>query len=159
MSVVSTGKIESMNADDGSTGVGARVLQVDSLSVVFDGGRVVDSVSLEVARGEVVGLVGANGSGKTTLVRTIAGLSSAESGVVRIDGRVASEAGGSDGVEMSQGDRARMLAYMPQLAESHPFTALETVLMGRYPHLGRFELEGSGDRELAWLMMLDNYFQ
>ena len=153
MSVVSTGKIESMNADDGSTGVGARVLQVDSLSVVFDGGRVVDSVSLEVARGEVVGLVGANGSGKTTLVRTIAGLSSAESGVVRIDGRVASEAGGSDGAEMSQGDRARMLAYMPQLAESHPFTALETVLMGRYPHLGRFELEGSGDRELAWLTM------
>ena len=142
-----------MNADDGSTGVGARGLQVDSLSVVFDGGRVVDSVSLEVTRGEVVGLIGANGSGKTTLVRTIAGLSSAESGVVRIDGRVASEAGGSDGVEMSQGDRARMLAYMPQLAESHPFTALETVLMGRYPHLGRFELEGSGDRELAWLMM------
>ena len=152
MSVVSTGKIESMNADDASA-VGSRVLQVEGLSVAFDGRRVVDSVSLDVARGEVVGLVGANGSGKTTLVRTIAGLLSAESGVVRIDGQLASDVGGSGGAEMSRGARARMLAYMPQLAESHPFTALETVLMGRYPHLGRFELEGSGDRELAWAAM------
>jgi iron complex transport system ATP-binding protein len=131
----------------------SRVLEVEGLSVAFDGGRVVDSVSLDVVRGEVVGLVGANGSGKTTLVRTIAGLLSAESGVVTIDGRLASDAGGSGGAGMSQGDRARMLAYMPQLAESHPFTALETVLMGRYPYLGRFELEGSGDRELAWAAM------
>jgi len=144
--------IESMNADDASV-VGSRVLQVEGLSVAFDGRRVVDSVSLDVARGEVVGLVGANGSGKTTLVRTIAGLLSADSGVVRIDGQLASDVGGSGGSEMSRGDRARMLAYMPQLAESHPFTALETVLLGRYPHLGRFELEGSGDRDLAWAAM------
>ena len=38
---------------------------------------------------------------------------------------------------------------MPQHDARHPFTALETVLMGRYPHLGRFELEGAGDREIA----------
>ena len=138
---------------DGASAVGSRVLEVEELSVAFDGRRVVDSVSLDVARGEVVGLVGANGSGKTTLVRTIAGLLSAESGVVRVDGRLASDAGGSGAGEMSQGDRARILAYMPQLAESHPFTALETVLMGRYPHLGRFGLEGSGDRDLAWAAM------
>ena len=155
MSSVSAGKIELMTSD-GDSVVGSRVLWVEGLSVGFDGRRVVDLVSLDVARGEVVGLVGANGSGKTTLVRTIAGLLQAESGVVRIDGRLASDAGGSDGSdgkEMSQGDRSRMLAYMPQLAESHPFTALETVLMGRYPYLGRFELEGSGDRDLAWAAM------
>ena len=151
-SSVSTENSESVPSD-GASVVGSRVLEVDGLSVAFDGRLVVDSVSLDVARGEVVGLVGANGSGKTTLVRTIAGLLSAESGVVKIDGRLASDAGGSGGGEMSKGDRARMLAYMPQLAESHPFTALETVLMGRYPYLGRFELEGSGDRDLAWAAM------
>ena len=153
LKVDSNRKLEYAVADKHSAVVGSRVLEVEGLSVAFDGHRVVDSVSLDVARGEVVGLVGANGSGKTTLVRTIAGLLQAESGVVRIDGRLASDAVGSGGGEMSQGDRARMLAYMPQLAESHPFTALETVLMGRYPHLGRFELEGSGDRDLAWAAM------
>jgi iron complex transport system ATP-binding protein len=38
---------------------------------------------------------------------------------------------------------------MPQTAERHPFTALELVLMGRYPHLGRFQLEGRADVEVA----------
>jgi iron complex transport system ATP-binding protein len=38
---------------------------------------------------------------------------------------------------------------MPQTAERHPFTALELVLMGRYPHLGRFQLEGRADVEIA----------
>jgi iron complex transport system ATP-binding protein len=153
MSGTSVEKSGFVNAD-GDSGVSARVLEVEGLSVAFDGSRVVDSVSLEVARGEVVGLVGANGSGKTTLVRTIAGLLKAETGAVRVDGRMASDASGT-GVsgQMSQGERARKLAYMPQLAESHPFTAFEAVLMGRYPYLGRFELEGSGDRDLAWAAM------
>jgi len=158
MSSTSVDRAEFVRAD-GDSGVGARVpvLQVEGLSVAFDGNRVVDSVSLEVSRGEVVGLVGANGSGKTTLVRTIAGLLNAEAGAVRIDGQLASDVnntgGSSAATVMSQGERARKLAYMPQLAAPHPFTAFEAVLMGRYPYLGRFELEGSGDRDLAWAAM------
>jgi iron complex transport system ATP-binding protein len=133
-----------------------RVLEVEELSIRLDGNLIVDSVSLEVRRGEVVGIVGANGSGKTTLMRTIAGLLDAESGEIRLGGLLANgsaKSSGSGGAELSAGDRARKLAYMPQLAESHPFTAFEAVLMGRYPHLGRFQLEGSSDRELAWLAM------
>jgi iron complex transport system ATP-binding protein len=136
--------IESVRGGDGRDGR-ELVLRVEDLTTVLGGNTIVDSISLAVERGEVVGVVGANGSGKTTLLRTIAGLLDAESGDVIIDGQSM-----HDSSKFGQRDRARKLAYMPQLAESHPFTAFESVLMGRYPHLGRFQLEGSGDRDLAW---------
>jgi ABC-2 type transport system ATP-binding protein len=47
----------------------------------------VDSLDLEVQRGEVVGLLGHNGAGKTTTVRLLAGLLAADEGSVRVDGR------------------------------------------------------------------------
>jgi iron complex transport system ATP-binding protein len=136
--------IESLNAGESSV-ESARLLRVEGLSTVLGGNTIVDSVSLDVDRGEVVGVVGPNGSGKTTLLRTIVGLLDADSGDVLVDGGSMVSSGRAEHRE-----RARKLAYMPQLAESHPFTAFEAVLMGRYPHLGRFELEGAKDRELAW---------
>jgi iron complex transport system ATP-binding protein len=129
--------------------VDQRVLEVRGISTRIGGRVIVDSVSLSVSRGEVVGVVGANGSGKTTLVRTLAGLLDPDSGEVVVDGVVFDSSG--DGA--SRRNWARKVAYMPQSAESHPFTAFESVLMGRYPHLGRFELEGSGDHDLAWTAM------
>jgi len=49
--------------------------------------RAVDDVSIELRRGEVLGLVGESGSGKTTLGRTILGLVSATEGSVQFEGR------------------------------------------------------------------------
>ncbi|MCK4624092.1 MAG: ATP-binding cassette domain-containing protein [Phycisphaerae bacterium] len=48
----------------------------------------VDDVSLRVGEGERLGIIGRNGAGKTTLLQMIAGLSSATSGAVEVDGRV-----------------------------------------------------------------------
>ena len=68
-------------------------LGVEHLVTTYDHGRVraVDDVSMAVADGEFVVLLGASGSGKSTLMRTIAGLEHPASGIVRIDGRVANE--------------------------------------------------------------------
>lgn len=63
-------------------------LQVDALSHRF--GRrapVLDGVSLQLPRGEVVGLIGASGTGKSTLARCIAGLLAPSAGQLTLDGR------------------------------------------------------------------------
>jgi len=51
-----------------------RLLEVDSVSKIYGKRKVVDSVSLQVARGEVVGLLGRNGAGKTTTFRMVIGI-------------------------------------------------------------------------------------
>ena len=68
------------------------VLKVDDLVVEFPGGfgqpsfRAVDHVSLEVRKGEVLGLVGESGSGKSTVGRTTVGLQQPTSGTIHVSG-------------------------------------------------------------------------
>lgn len=50
------------------------MLAVENLEVAYGDVRALDEVSLEVAEGAIVAIVGANGAGKTTLIRTIAGM-------------------------------------------------------------------------------------
>ena len=68
----------------------APLLQARGLQVSYAGNRALDVAALSVARGEVVGVVGANGAGKSTLVNALAGWSRGEprvSGEVELDGR------------------------------------------------------------------------
>jgi iron complex transport system ATP-binding protein len=104
--------------------------------------RVLDSVSLDVQRGSVVGLLGPNGSGKTTLLRIIAGVLKPQSGRVLIDGHPIEQ--------FTRRDLARRVAVVPQETHStFDFSVIDIVLMGRYPHLGTFELEGASDQAIA----------
>jgi iron complex transport system ATP-binding protein len=103
---------------------------------------VLEDVSLGVARGGVLGILGPNGSGKTTLLKVLAGLLRPDGGIVQLDGH--------DLARLSRAEVARRIAVVPQ--ETHPafeYTALEIVLMGRYPHLGAFAIEGPDDLRIA----------
>jgi urea transport system ATP-binding protein len=62
------------------------ILSVSDLSVVFDGFRAVDNLSLSVEVGELRFLIGPNGAGKTTLIDTITGLTKATTGSICFDG-------------------------------------------------------------------------
>jgi branched-chain amino acid transport system ATP-binding protein len=62
------------------------LLEVRGLRVHRRGALVLDSVSVSVGRGEIVGLIGPNGAGKTTLFDAVCGLVDVESGSVRLDG-------------------------------------------------------------------------
>lgn len=63
-------------------------IKVENITKKIKGTTVLDSVSLEMKSGEIVGLRGENGSGKTMLMRMIAGLIFPTQGSVQIDGRV-----------------------------------------------------------------------
>lgn len=121
--------------------VPSAALEAKYAVVSLGGHRVLDRVSVRVNSGEVLGIVGPNGSGKTTLLRAMARLVGVEQGEVLMNG--------TDLTDTSAQQRARDIAYMPQSAGNHSFTALEFVLMGRYPHLGRFKLESRSDIEIA----------
>ena len=62
------------------------LLQLDRVSKAFDGLHAVNSVSLDVPEGQLLGLIGPNGSGKTTLFNLIAGVHLPTSGRILFDG-------------------------------------------------------------------------
>jgi len=62
-------------------------LAIENVSVAYDGTRVLSDVTLDVARGELVALLGSSGCGKTTLLRSIAGFVTPQAGRIRVEGR------------------------------------------------------------------------
>ena len=104
--------------------------------------RLLDGVDLQAKVGEFIGIIGPNGAGKSTLLKTVSGLLRRQQGTVSLLGR------DLDG--MSRKEIAQSLAMVPQTAPyTYGFTGLEIVVMGRYPHMGRFEVEGVGERRVA----------
>src|ERR1700733_11730300 len=69
-----------------SAGEGVVMLRLENVSASYRGLRALQGVSLEVARGEIVAVVGANGAGKSTLLKSIAGLGATE-GTIMFEGQ------------------------------------------------------------------------
>ena len=62
------------------------LLSIRNMTKIFGGLVAVDNVSFDVARGEVVGLLGDNGAGKSTLIKCISGVHAPEAGEILFDG-------------------------------------------------------------------------
>ena len=121
---------------------GPPVIAAREVSCEVGATLLLDRVNLAADRAQLIGLIGPNGAGKSTLLRAIAGILGHDHGAVLLDG---AEIG-----SMSPKDIASNLALVPQIAPyTHSFTSLELVLMGRYPHLGRFQIESESDRDIA----------
>jgi lipopolysaccharide export system ATP-binding protein len=111
-------------------------LSANNLQKTYGRRRVVDDVSLSVAQGEVVGLLGANGAGKTTTFYMMVGLERTEQGSIHLNGQ--------DVTVLPMYLRARLgLGYLPQepsifrklTAEQNILAVLETMKLSR---TGRF---------------------
>lgn len=123
------------------------ILIAAGLDVAVPGRALVSGLDLGVARGEFVAVLGQNGAGKTLSLLTLAGLRPPEGGSVRLDG--------SDIKTMSRKAVAQRLALLPQSVDDvFPATVLDTVLIGRHPHIPRLQWTSDVDRALA-LKMLD----
>ena len=64
-----------------------RILELKNICKSFPGVKALDNVSLELNRGEIVGLVGENGAGKSTLMKVLTGVYKMDSGEIRIEGQ------------------------------------------------------------------------
>ncbi len=100
------------------------------------------NVSAQISTGSLLGILGPNGSGKTTLLRMLAGVLSPGTGRVLLDG--------VDLRTLRRRDVSRCMAMVPQETQlAFDYSVLEMAVMGRYPHLGAFEVEGPEDLEIA----------
>lgn len=126
------------------------MLEVTDLTVAYGEAVAVRDVSLRVADGTVVALIGANGAGKTTLVTAIMGMVASRAGTVRVDGQDVSEMGPADmpavGValvpegrrlfaDMTVADNLAMGAFHPSVRDGAE-ARLEEV-MALFPTLAR----------------------
>ena len=76
---------------DGRSDLKMPIISLQSISKAFGKITIIRNLSCDFSAGEFYCLLGASGSGKTTLLRLIAGLEKADSGIVSIDGNVASQ--------------------------------------------------------------------
>lgn len=114
------------------------LLTVSGVSKIFGKLRALDNVSLEVRKGEILGLVGPNGSGKSTLINVISGFFGAEEGEIFLEDRHCQLA--------SHKIAAYGISRTYQIPRPFPtLTALENVKVGGY--FGKKEKREEVDRK------------
>ncbi len=113
---------------------------VATATVTRNGTDLLDAVSLEVASGEVVGVVGPNGAGKSTLLRVLAGDIEPDQGSASLVGEDVSTA--------TLQHLARLRSYVgPQNLSDVVFRVEDVVAMGRHPD--RAEADTAADAQIV----------
>ena len=127
------------------------MIKAQNIRKSFGSLEVLKGISLEVAKGEVVAIVGASGAGKTTLLQILGTLSSADSGTLEIDGTQVTTLGDK---ALSQ-FRNEHIGFVFQFHHLLPeFSALENVCIPAFiAHSDRKEVEARA-RELLEMMGL-----
>lgn len=128
------------------------LLTVSNLSGGYYNQRVIKDISLNINRGDFLGIIGPNGSGKSTLLKLLTRVLPPQSGMIDLEGR--------DIFSLKLKDFCRRVAFVPQdTLIGFAFSVWEIVLMGRIPHLGRLQLEGRKDYQIAEnaLLLTDSF--
>jgi branched-chain amino acid transport system ATP-binding protein len=117
------------------------MIRVRDVEAGYDRINVLKSVSLDVAAGELVCVVGANGAGKSTLLRCIQGLLPASAGSIEFDGKDVTRLGAERIVQ-------RGLCLVPETRELFPdLSVIDNLFLGAYVH--RKEADAARKREEA----------
>ena len=119
------------------------VLRLKKVKFRYGRSWALTGMDFHVHAGELLGVLGPNGSGKSTLLNVVDGILEPQAGEVLLKGRPVSG--------YTRSGLAKEVAIVAQ--ETHfrfSFSVLEVVLMGRFPHLGRFQFEGRRDMDVAF---------
>jgi len=114
-------------------------LEIKQLSVMYDGTKAIEDISLSVPNGKLVGIVGPNGAGKSTFIKTVLGLVPKASGSISIEGEPLKK-------------KQKQVAYVPQrnnIDWDFPILVKDAVLLGTYPKLKLFQFPSKAERKLA----------
>ena len=117
-------------------------LTCTDVSISVPGRALVKNLCVRIQAGNVLAVLGPNGVGKSLTLHTIAGLRDADGGMIALDGQLINE--------LSRPQVATRLALLPQYAEDvFPASVFDTVMIGRHPHIPRFQWESDEDRKIA----------
>ncbi len=112
------------------------ILELDQVSIRFNGTTALDNISFNLRRGERVAVIGPNGAGKSTLFNVISGVLSPTQGRVKVYGDIPG--------------RHICIAYVSQRSQvdwSFPVNVADVVMMGRVGQLGLFRWPQRADWE------------
>lgn len=108
----------------------------------YENVKILENINFLAEKGNFIGIIGPNGSGKSTLLKCISRILKPKKGVILLDNEELHS--------MKSKEVAKVLAAVSQNTTiTFSFTAFEVVLMGRTPHLRRFESEGKSDINIA----------
>jgi iron complex transport system ATP-binding protein len=121
-------------------------LNVDGVECRYGSVKVLEDLSLSVKGGDFVGILGPNGSGKTTLLKSISRILKPHKGTILLNE--------ADIYSLKSVDVAKQMAVVPQdTSIGFNFSALDIVLMGRNPHMKRFQMESEKDMAVTRKVM------
>jgi len=118
------------------------VIKIQDAVVSYREDVALQGVSLEVKKGEFIGIIGPNGAGKTTLLTVINGLGKLVHGEVRVLG---SRLNGTNGNSLRK--RIGYVAQVENIDPRLPISVRETVMVGCYGRLGLFHRPTWAERE------------
>lgn len=118
------------------------MITLDHINFSYGKTPLIGGLTLEVKKGEWVGIIGPNGAGKTTLIKLMSGYLPTNEGDIFVQGKHIGS--------YSRREISKIVSVVPQNSHfAFSFTALEVVLMGRAPHIDRFGLEKEADLRVA----------
>ncbi len=118
------------------------ILKINNLSGGYHKELIIKNISLDIQRGDFIGVIGPNGSGKTTLLRLLSRVIPPKGGSILLEDK--------DITAMELKKFCQRAAFVPQdTLVNFSFTVWEIALMGRIPHLKRLQQESKEDYEIA----------
>ncbi len=103
------------------------ILQVAGINFSYNHRAILEGITFQLRRGQILGILGVNGAGKSTLLKCLDRVLAPGAGMIMLDGR--------DMKMMSRNHIATRMGYVPQHYSNESLTVFDAVLLGRKPHI------------------------